>query len=85
VRTPRQDLADAIRQLNDDLRFRVFVRRLSDAKADAVSQCLDAPTKDDAEPFRLEARAYDRLLKDLKNNGAKDEQAPSSSPPSEGG
>ena len=77
---PREELADAIRQLHDDLRFRVFVRRLAATKESVLEQCMAAPTAELAEPLRLEARAYNNLLKDLRKNGAPDETSSSAAP-----
>lgn len=75
--TTQQELADAVRWLKDDARFRVFIRRLSAMKEAAVEQCLAAATSETAEPLRMEARALTNIIRTLKNAGVTDHETSS--------
>lgn len=82
----QQELAEALAQLQDAPRFRVYLRTLSAAKEAAIQRLL-SPATDAAEVHALrgEARAYNDMLKALKRNGVPHVEASSSDPPGEAG
>jgi hypothetical protein len=64
----RDELARTLAQLAPHAAFGDYVKTLTARRDAVVAQCLNAPTMETAEPFRLEARAYDRILADINNN-----------------